>query len=167
MVSLARTRQNCRHVAAPALTKTIVTPNFRVATQNSKALWPKNSEARMRTSLLVGLIVTLGILIGVGSAPASDLFYPDGSRSQVFNLGNGQLAFVFFNDLVPPDIFVHPVDFFGDLVAVSLNGLVGFGFWLSFEGVTQGLQQYGVYSCNSSNRLSCSVSGTRRGTLFL
>jgi hypothetical protein len=129
----------------------------------------KNSEVDMRTSLLVSLIVAMCVLMGVGPAAAdSNVDYPDGSRSQVFNLGNGDHAFVFFNDLRPPDIFIHSVDFFANLVSVNLSGFVGFAYWLQFEGINQGFTQYGVYTCNTSNnRLSCNVSGTRRGTLFL
>jgi hypothetical protein len=121
----------------------------------------------MRTSLLVSLLFALCILIGVGPAAASNVNYPDGTSSLAINLGNGQHAFVFFNNLVPPDIFIHSVGFFADLVSVQLSSFVGFAFWLEFEGFNQGFQQFGVYTCNTSNLVSCNVSGTRRGTFFL
>ena len=122
----------------------------------------------MRTSLLVTLLVTLCVLMSLGPAAASTVTYPDGSTSQAINLGNGAHAFVFFDNPGDGDIFVHPVDFFADLQSVSLNGLNGFAFWLDFEGFNGGFMQYGIYSCNTSNnRVSCSISGVRRGTLFL
>jgi len=118
----------------------------------------------MRTSLLVSLIVAVGIFIGVGTAAAdSSVFYPDGgSSSLAINLGNGAHAFVFFNDI--DDIFIHPVDFFADLVQVNLNGFVGFAIFLNFEGLNQGFQQYGVFTCTGFP--SC-FFGARRGTFFL
>jgi hypothetical protein len=120
----------------------------------------------MRTSLLVSLVVTLGILIGVGSAVASNVTYPDGSFSQAINLGNGTHAFVFFDNPGNHDIFVHPVDFFADLLLVTVNStFVGYALWLDFEGFNQGFMQFGVYVCTGSSQ-SC-FFGNRRGTLFL
>ena len=119
----------------------------------------------MRTSLLVSLIVTLGILISVVGPAAADsnLFYPDGgSHSLALNLGNGLQAFVFFNDI--DDIFIHPVDLFANLVQVNLSGFVGFGLFLDFEGLNQGFLQYGVYTCTGSAQ-SCAF-GNRRGSFF-
>ena len=121
----------------------------------------------MRTRFLVSLIVGLCVLIGVGPAAASEVNYLDGSSSLAIDLGNG-LAFVFFNDLVPPDIFIHAVDFFADLLPVSLNNTFnGSAFHLRFEGFNQGFTQYGVYTCNTSNLVSCNVSSTRLDTFFL
>jgi hypothetical protein len=128
----------------------------------------KNSEVDMRTNLVVSLLIALCILIGVGPAAASNVTYPDGSVSQVFNLGNGAHAFVFFDNAGDNDIFIHAVDFFADLFRVTLNGIPGDALWLDFEGFTGGgLMQYGVYSCLTSSFVSCSSFGNRRGTLFL
>lgn len=123
----------------------------------------------MRTKLLVSLMVVLCVLIGVGQAAASSVDYPDGSSSLAINLGGGENAFVFLNDLLPqPDIFIHPVNSFGDLVSVNLSGFIGFAIYLAFEGTTPGgLQQYGVFTCSVSNLVFCNVTSTRRGTFFL
>ena len=116
--------------------------------------------------LLVGLLVTLCVLIGVGTVAASNVTYPDGSTSQAINLGNGQHAFVFFDNPGDLDIFVHPVDFFADLLLVTLNGTIsGYALWLDFEGQNGGFLQYGIYACTGSSQ-SCSF-GARRGTLLL
>ena len=120
----------------------------------------------MRTNLLVSLFIALCVLIGVGPAAATDVTYPDGSFSQVFNLGNGAHAFVFFDNPGDHDIFVHPVDFSTNLFQVSLNNtFIGFALWLDFEGLNGGFMQFGVYTCTGSSQ-SCSF-GNRRGTLFL
>lgn len=124
----------------------------------------------MRTKVLVSLMVVLCVVIGVGQAAASEVRYLDGSDSLAINLGNGSHAFVFANDLIPPDYFIHIVDFFADLRPENLvaNTFNGTAFHLVFEGISQGLMQYSVYSCLISvNRFSCSVSGTFRGSLFL
>ena len=122
----------------------------------------------MRTRLVTGLIVALSVLIGVGPATANSTGnYLDGSLSDVFPLGGGQHAFVFYNDLNPPDIFVHAVDFSANLLLVSVLGINGYVFFLKFEGFNQGFRQYGVYSCTSPLGQTCNVSGVRRGTLFL
>jgi hypothetical protein len=77
----------------------------------------KNSEVDMRTKLLVSLIVAVCFLMGVGQAGAdSNLTYPDGTFSQVINLGGGQHAFVLFDNPGSRDIFVHPVDLSGNLL---------------------------------------------------
>ncbi len=120
----------------------------------------------MRTKLFVSLIVAACLLMGVGQAGAdSNLTYPDGTFSMAIDLGGGQHAFVLFDNPGDRDIFVHPVDFGANLLFVSVNTFGGFGLWLNFEGVNQGLLQYGVYTCNGSPQ-SCSF-GNRRGTLFL
>ena len=122
----------------------------------------------MRTKLLINLIVAVCVLMGVGQAAAdSNLNYPDGTFSEVINLGGGQHAFVLFDNPGDRDIFVHPVDFSGNLLFVNVNNtFMGFGLWLDFEGQTnQGFLQYGVYVCAGSSQ-SCSF-GNRRGTLFL
>lgn len=123
----------------------------------------------MLTKLLIGLIVVSCVLIGVGPAAASSVSYPDGSASVVFNLGNGVLAFVFLNDLVPPDLFIHAVNSFGDLVPVNLSGFIGSAIFLSFEDftTTPGLLKFGVYTCNTGNPVVCNVPNILRGTLFL
>jgi len=122
----------------------------------------------MRTRLLIGLIVALCFFGGVGSAAAdSTVNYPDGSVSLAFNLGGGTIAFVFENDLNPPDIFIHAVNAFANLQQVSLQSFNGFAFFLSFEGFNQGFRQYGVYACTGFSNQTCNVSGTRRGTFFL
>lgn len=122
----------------------------------------------MRTSLLVGLLVTLCVVVGVGTAAATDshLDYPDTSFSQAFYLGNGNIAFVFWDFAGDRDIFVHPVGPFADLIFVALNStFTGFGLWLDYEGKNGSFFQYGVYACKGSSS-SCSFSG-RLGTLFL
>jgi len=121
----------------------------------------------MRTSFVIGLIVACGVLVSVGLAAAdSSLDYPDGSKSQAINLGNGQHAFVFFDIPGDNDIFVHPVDFNANLLFVNVNNTFsGFALWLDFEGFNQGFMQFGVYTCNGVPT-SCSF-GSRRGTLFL
>jgi len=127
----------------------------------------------MRKALLIGLIAALGILGGFGSAMAdSTVLYLDGSRSDALNLGFGY-GFVFYNDLVPPDIFVHVINgsanFLSNGVSLSTNSgpVSGFAFFLSFEGFNGGFKQYGVYACVSFSNQTCTVNGTRRGTLFL
>jgi hypothetical protein len=122
----------------------------------------------MRTSLVVGLLVALCVVIGVGTAAAdSRVNYVDGSVSQVFNLGGGQHAFVFFDNPGDGDIFIHPVNFSADLLSVSLNNFNAFAIWLDFEGPAGQFLQYGVYTCTSPAGQTCTVSGVRRGTLFL
>ena len=123
----------------------------------------------MRTSFLIGLIIALGVLIGAGPAVAdSTVNYPDGSSSLALDLGGGAQAFVFFNDLVPPDVFVHAVDSFANLFQVTLNpgGFNGFAIFLGFEGFNQGFRQYGVYTCTGFSNQTCNVSGVRRGSYF-
>lgn len=123
----------------------------------------------MRTRLLIGLIVALCFLGGVGSAAAdSTVNYPDGSSSLALNLGSGAHAFVFFNDLRPPDIFIHPIDFSANLLQVTLNNtFTGFGIYLAFEAVNGNFNQYGVFTCLSFSSQTCNISGVRRGTFFI
>ena len=122
----------------------------------------------MPTRLLIGLIVALSFLGGVGSAAAdSTLNYPDGSSSLALNLGGGAHAFVFFNDLRPPDIFIHPVNSSANLVQVSLNSFDAFGIYLAFEAVNGNFNQYGVFTCLSFSSQTCNISSTRRGTFFI
>ena len=122
----------------------------------------------MRTSLLVGLIVTLCVLVSVGSSTAdSTVNYPDTSVSDAFYLGGGVLAFVFFDNAGDGDIFIHVVTGFGDLTPASLNQFTAYAFWLDFEGNTnQGFQQFGIYTCTSTGGQFCNVSGVRRGTFL-
>ena len=123
----------------------------------------------MRTRLLIGLIVALCFLGGVGSAAAdSSVNFLGGSSSLALNLGSGQHGFVFFNDLRPPDIFVHPIDFNANLLQVSVNNtFTGFGIQLVFETVNGNFNQYGVFVCPSFSFQTCNISGVRRGSLFL
>jgi hypothetical protein len=123
----------------------------------------------MRTRLLIGLIVALCFLGGVGSAAAdSTVNYPDGSSSLALNLGGGAHAFVFFNDLRPPDIFIHPIDINANLLAVRLNNTFdAFGIYLAFETVNGNFNQYGVFTCLSFSFQTCNISSTRRGTFFI
>ena len=132
----------------------------------------------MRTRLLIGLIVALCFLGGVGSAAAdSTINFLDGSSSLALNLGTGlasdpasavQHAFVFFNDLRPPDVFVHPIDFRANLLQVTLNNMfTGFGIELAFEGVNGNFNQYGVFTCLSLSSQTCNISSVRRGTFFI
>src|SRR6266849_10206751 len=104
----------------------------------------EHSVVEMRTSLVIGLIVALCFLGGVGSAAAdSTVNFPDGSSSMALNLGGGTHALVFFNDLRPPDIFIHPIDFSANLLQVNLNNsFTGFGIQLVFEGVNGNFNQY-------------------------
>jgi hypothetical protein len=123
----------------------------------------------MRTSLVIGLIVALCFFGGVGSAAAdSTVNYWDGSSSLAINLGGGEHAFVFFNDLTPaPDIFIHPVNFNANLLQVTLSSFTGFGIYLRFEGFNSGFKQYGVYTCLSPSGQTCNISTVRRGTYFI
>ena len=124
----------------------------------------------MRTRLLIGLIVALCFLGGVGSAAAdSTVNYLDGSSSLALDLnpGTGQHAFVFFNDLRPPDIFIHPINLSANLLGVSLNSFNGFGIELVFETVSGNFNLYGVYTCLSFSFQTCNISGVRRGTFAL
>ena len=123
----------------------------------------------MRTGLVVGLLVTLCVLVGVGPAAAdSTVNYRFGASSLALNLGNGLHAFVFFDDLIPPDIYIHPVDFFANLLQVTLNNtFTGFAIQLVFENFNQGFRQYGVYTCVSFSFQTCNVSSVRRGTFFI
>jgi len=117
----------------------------------------------------MALIVALTVLIGVGPAAAdSAVNYLDGSFSDAFNIGgSGLTAFVFYNDLDPPDIFVHAVTPFADLLQVSLLGVAGYAFYLKFEGVSGVYDQYGVYACTGFSNQLCNVSGVKRATLLL
>ena len=122
----------------------------------------------MRTSLLIGLLVTLCALVGVGTAAAdSFVTYPDSSKSDAYNLGGGLHAFVFYDDAGDFDIFVHAVNFSANLLLVNLLGFNGYAFWLDFEGTSGPYDVYGVYSCTSTGGVFCTVSGVRRGTLLL
>ena len=122
----------------------------------------------MRTSLLIGLLVTLCVLVGVGTAAAdSTVNYPDTSVSDAFYLGGGVIAFVFLDNAGDGDIFIHVVTGFGDLTTAALNQFVAFAFWLDFEGFNGGFQQFGIYTCTSTGGRVCNVSGVRRGTFFL
>jgi len=122
----------------------------------------------MRT-LVIGLIVALSFLGGVGSAAAdSTVNYLDGSSSLALNLGSGAHALVFFNDLRPPDIFIHPMDFSANLLQVTLNNsFTGFGILLSFEGTNGNFNQYGVFTCLSFAFQTCNISSVRRGSFFI
>ena len=122
----------------------------------------------MHPGRVIGLVVALTVLIAVGPAVAdSSVDYLDGAFSNVFDLGGGLHAFVFYNDLEPPDIFVHAVDLFANLLPVSLLGVNGYAFYLKFEGVNQGFDQYGVFACTSFFNQVCNVNGVRQATLFL
>ena len=123
----------------------------------------------MRTRLLIGLIVALCVLGGVGSAAAdSTVNYRFGASSLAINLGGGLHAFVFFDDRVPPDIYIHPIDFVANLLQVTLNNtFTGFAIQLVFEGFNQGFRQYGVYTCVAFSNQTCNVSSVRRGTFFI
>lgn len=124
----------------------------------------------MRTNIFIGLLVACCVLVSVGPAAAdSDVLYPDDSFSTAINLGNGLHAFVFFDDAGDFDIFIHPIDFFAELLFVSLGGSFnGFAFWLDFEGITGGgFEQYGVYRCPGANAVGCTVNGNRIGSFFL
>ena len=122
----------------------------------------------MRTSFLMGLIVTLCVLTGVGLAAAdSSVTYPDTSSSLALNLGGGVIVFVAFDNPGDHDIVIHAVNSFANLTQVFLNTLPGFAFWLDFEGTNGPFLQYGVYNCTSPVGQTCTVGGTRRGTLFI
>ena len=123
----------------------------------------------MRTRLLISLIVALCFLGGVGSAAAdSTINFLDGSTSLALNLGSGAHAFVFFNDLKPPDIFAHPIDVNANLLQVTLNNtFTGFGIEFIFEGVNGNFNQYGVFLCPSFSSQTCNISSVRRGTFFI
>ena len=120
----------------------------------------------MPTNFFIALMIVFGVLLAVGSAGAdSQVNYPDGTASIAISLGGGSVAFVYIsNDL---DYFIHPSSGFGSLIPVTVNSFNGFGFLLFFEGFNQGLRQYGVYSCLSSNLVVCNIPNVRRGTLFL
>ena len=122
----------------------------------------------MRTSLLIGLLVTLCVLIGVGTAAAdSTVNYPDTSVSDAFYLGGGVIAFVFLDNPGDGDIFIHVVSGFGDLALAQLNQIVAYAFWLDFEGHNGPFLHFGIYTCTSTGGHFCNVSGVRRGTFFL
>jgi hypothetical protein len=122
----------------------------------------------MRTFLLASLIVTLSVVIGIGSAAAdSTVNYPDTSRSQAIDLGGGQHAFVFFDIPGDNDIFIHPVTFAANLLLVNLQGFVGFAIWLDFEGFNGQFMQFGVYTCNGGPPCGFGNPPIRRGTFFL
>jgi hypothetical protein len=123
----------------------------------------------MHTFRLATLIVTLSIVIGIGSAAAdSTVVYPDDSRSQAIDLGGGQHAFVFFDIPGDNDIFIHPVTFGANLLLVNLQGFLGYAIWLDFEGFNGGFMQFGVYTCAGTSQ-SCGFGNPpiRRGTFFL
>jgi hypothetical protein len=129
----------------------------------------------MRKALLMGLIAALGILASFAPAMAdSTVFYLDGSRSDALSFNFGY-AFVFYNDLNPPDIFIHVINnngfanFVANGVTLGTNSgsVFGYSFFLSFEGFNGGFRQYGVYACVGFSNQTCSVNGTRRGPLFL
>lgn len=125
----------------------------------------------MRNSLLVGLLVTLCVVAGVGTAAADSFMnYPDGSRSQAINLGTlGTNAFVFFDTAGSGDgdIFVHAVNSAGNLVFIQIvnTPFSGWGLFLDFEGFNGPFAQYGVRGCQGI-QTSCNFSG-RLGTLLL
>jgi hypothetical protein len=123
----------------------------------------------MRTSLAVGLLVALCVGVGVGTAGAVDsrVIYPDGTVTEAYFLGGGLYGFVAFDKLGDGDIFVHVIDSAAHLVSVPVVGLSGFAFWFDFEGPNGNFLQYGIYACTSVVGTQCTVSGTRRGTLFL
>lgn len=122
----------------------------------------------MRTKLFIGLLIMFGALIAAGPAAAdSFLTYPDGSGSQAIDLGNGNHAFVFIDRPGDDDIFIHPVNFFANLLFVSLsNTFAGFGIWLDFDGFTSGgFARYFVRVCSGSPG-GCNFGGDV-GTFFL
>ena len=123
----------------------------------------------MRNILTVGLLVTLCVVAGVGTAAAdSTINYLDNSRSQAINLGIfGTNAFVFFDLPGDNDVFVHAVNGSGNLVFIQINNtpFQGWALWLDFEGTQGGFLRYGVYGCFGTQS-SCSWSN-RLGSLFL
>src|SRR5712691_9431450 len=129
----------------------------------------ENSEVDMRIRLLIGLIVALCFFGSVGSAAAdSSVNFLGGASSLALNLGSGAHAFVFFDDLRPPDIFIHPIDFSANLLQVTLNNaFTAFGIELVFEGVNGNFNQYGVFTCLSFSFQTCTISSVRRGTFFI
>ena len=125
----------------------------------------------MAIRLAIGLIVAVCVLTGVGSAAADSRVtdFGDGSFGLILNLGGGVHAAVHGNDFNPPDFFIHGEDSLANFAALSLNASFNgfFAMALFFEGISGGFKQYGVYTCNTFSSQTCTVSGTRRGTLFL
>jgi hypothetical protein len=123
----------------------------------------------MGTRLLIGLIVTLTLIVGVGSAAADSFVnYLDGSFSEALFLGGGAHAFIFASKLNPPDFYIQVVDTFANLLQANLNNTFpGFAFFLVFEGFNGGFRQYGVFTCISFSSQTCNVSSVRRGSFFL
>jgi len=130
----------------------------------------ENSEVEMAIRLAIGLIVAVCVLMGVGSAAADSVVtnYGDGASSLILNLGGGVHAAVHLNDFNPPDIFIHGEDAFANFTPLSVSGFNGwFAMALFFEGINGGFRQYGVFTCNTFSNQTCTVSGVRRGSLFL
>jgi hypothetical protein len=152
------------------LTKTAIAARVRDAAKPAR-IAPHNSEVVMRNSLLVGLLVTLCVVAGVGTAAADSFMnYTDGSKSQAINLGTfGTNAFVFFDNFNTGDgdIFVHAANGAGNLVFIQISNtpFQGWGLFLDFEGTQGGFLRYGVYGCLGV-QTSCNFSG-RLGTLFI
>jgi hypothetical protein len=114
----------------------------------------------MRTTLLVGLFVTLCIVASVGSAGAdSDVRYPDGNESLAIFLGGGVQAFILFDNEGDGDIFIHAVTSFANLAQVSFDGFFGFAYWFNFRGRSfSGCNVYDVYRCTGFSSQICNVN---------
>jgi hypothetical protein len=126
------------------------------------------SEVDMRT-ILIGLMLVVGVLIGVGTAAAdSNVTYPDNTVTEAISLGcDGCHAFVAIDNPGDGDIFIHPVNFFGNLLFVQLgntSAFSGFAIWLDFRGFSGSFRVYDVYVCSGS-QTSCSFNF--RGQFFL
>jgi hypothetical protein len=122
----------------------------------------------MRNSLLVGLLVTLCVVAGVGTAAAdSFLNYPDGTHDDVINLGIfGTNAFVLYDFPGDDDIFVHAVNGAGNLVFIQINNtpFQGWGLWLDQDGTSGSFLRYRVHGCLGT-QTNCTF--TFLGNLFL
>ena len=92
----------------------------------------------MKRQALGATIIIALLLLAVPAAWADSFInYPDGSFSQVQDLGGGIHANIFVDVPGDFDIFTHHVDFFGNLVFLSLQGFPsGFAFWGDFRGTT-------------------------------
>ena len=149
------------------MTKTYIAASFWVAAQDRREV-SNNYEVVMRTSLLVGLIVTLCFAAGIGTAAADSFMnYPDGSRSEAVNLFTfGTNAFIFYDYPGDDDILVHAVNGAGNLEFIQVTGtsFQGWGLWLDFDGFSGSFLRYRVHGCLGT-QTSCNY--TFLGTLFL
>ena len=107
----------------------------------------------MKRQALGATIIFALLFLEVPAAWADSFVnYPDGSFSQVLDLGGGIHAYIFVDFPGDTDIFVHSVNTFGNFASVTLRGFpAGFAYWADFKGTVSGRLLFDVFVFQGSS----------------